>query len=64
MEKSKKVEDVEPKDFLVKNILDLWVVNGKVEYFLKWKRCTGVDKTWKPEENLDYPELVEVFLSS
>lgn len=57
-------EEDEEEEYVVEKIVNhRFTKKGKLEYFLKWKGFTNADNTWEPAENLNCPELVEVYES-
>ncbi|XP_003372671.1 putative chromo' (CHRromatin Organization MOdifier) domain protein [Trichinella spiralis] len=50
--------------YVVEEILNKRICDGKVQYYLKWKDFSSADCTWEPAENLHCPELIEAFEKS
>ena len=51
-----------PEDeYVVEKIIKKRTVDGRTEYFIKWKDWPASTNTWEPVEHLHCPEKVEEF---
>lgn len=48
-------------EYFVEEILDKCLINGKIQYFLKWKDYSEEHNTWEPIENLHCKDLIKQF---
>lgn len=52
----------EEEEFVVERIVDKRIVDGQIEYFLKWKGYPESENTWEPVDNLEgAPKLIKSF---
>jgi hypothetical protein len=60
--KANRTEAFEPEEeWEVEEILKERMVNGKYEYLIKWKGYEPGESTWEPIENLNCPEVMQLF---
>ena len=65
-EEAKQVEveakgGVEEEEYEVEKVADKRIIDGNVEYLLKWKNYPDTDNTWEAQEGLQCAELIEEF---
>ena len=48
-------------EFVVEKIIKKRIVDGKNEYYIKWKDWPSSTNTWEPEQHLHCPEKVQEF---
>ena len=58
--KQREFEEV-PEVYSVEKIVKKRVVEGRIQYLLKWVGYPDSENTWEPEDNLDCPDLIEQF---
>ncbi|KFD52162.1 chromo' (CHRromatin Organization MOdifier) domain protein [Trichuris suis] len=53
--------DDEACEFTVERIVDRRIVDGRLEYLLKWDGYSEDENSWEPMENLHCFEMIELF---
>ena len=52
------------REYIVEEILEKRIIDGKIEYFIKWEGFRISESTWEPEENLsNSKDLIKDFLN-
>ncbi|XP_055935327.1 uncharacterized protein LOC129965462 isoform X2 [Argiope bruennichi] len=52
------IEEINGQVYQVEKVLDKRIVDGRVEYFLKWKGYPDSQNGWEPEENIYSKDLI------
>lgn len=54
-------EDLEEEEYEVERVVDKRVINGHVQYLLKWKNYPDSENTWEASDGLQCPDLIAEF---